>query len=197
MADAVDLIPALLVTSIEQLLPLASSPLRGAMPAMLVVVGIIAALDAGITHYRFNVDMRMTKEELKREYKEEEGDPHIKSKRKQKHRDMAQGNTQDVQRADALIVNPTHIAIAIRYRRGEDKAPKILVKGKGKRAELMRDLARGAGVPIVQDIPLARLLYKKVKVGKEIPAETYRAVAAVLAFVYRTTGKGAPARRNA
>ncbi len=93
-------------------------------------------------------------------------------------------------RADALVVNPTHIAIAIRYRRDEGRAPRVTAKGKGALAELMRDLARENAVPIVQDIPLARLLYRKVKVGREIPAQTYKAVAAVLAFVYRVTGRG-------
>ena len=101
----------------------------------------------------------------------------------------------EVPRADALIVNPTHIAIAIRYRRDEGRAPKVTAKGKGSLAEHMRALARENGVPIVQDIPLARLLYKKVKVGREIPAQTFKAVATILAFVYRVTGRSAGAAR--
>jgi flagellar biosynthesis protein FlhB len=91
-------------------------------------------------------------------------------------------------------VNPTHVAIALRYRKDEGRAPRVTAKGKGALAEYMRDLARENGIPIVQDIPLARLLYRKVKVGKEIPAATYKAVAAVLAFVYRMTGRRAGER---
>ena len=100
-------------------------------------------------------------------------------------------------RADALLVNPTHIAIALRYRKDEGRAPKVTAKGKGVLAEHMRDLAREHGIPIVEDIPLARLLYKKVKVGREIPAATYKAVATILAFVYRATGRGPAARAAA
>jgi flagellar biosynthesis protein FlhB len=88
-----------------------------------------------------------------------------------------------------VIVNPTHVAVAIRYRKGEGSAPRVIAKGKGQLAEIMRDLARSNGVPIVQDIALARVLYKRVKVGGSVPAETYRAVATILAFVYRVTGR--------
>ncbi len=136
----------------------------------------------------------MTKEELKDEYKQEEGDPQIKSQRRKRYREIVKHQASvEVPRADALVVNPTHVAVAIRYRRDEGRAPRVTAKGKGALAELMRDLARENAVPIVQDIPLARLLYRKVKVGREIPAQTYKAVAAVLAFVYRVTGRGGQA----
>ena len=92
-------------------------------------------------------------------------------------------------RADALVVNPTHIAVAIRYRKKSDRAPRVTAKGKGKQAEIMRELAVRHGVPIVKDVPLARLMHRKIKVGREVPAETFRAVAAVLATVYRLTGR--------
>jgi flagellar biosynthesis protein FlhB len=97
-------------------------------------------------------------------------------------------------KADALLVNPTHIAIALRYRKAEGRAPRVTAKGKGQLAELMRELARENGIPIVEDVPLARLLYRKVKVGREIPAQTYKAVATLLAFVYRVTRRESGAR---
>ena len=97
-------------------------------------------------------------------------------------------------RADALIVNPTHVAIAIRYRPGESAAPRVTAKGKGQLAEYMRDLARENGIPIVENIALARLLYRRVKIGRSVPAETYKAIAAILAYVYRITGRMAGAR---
>ena len=132
----------------------------------------------------------MTIDEVKREIKEDMGDPMIRGRRKQKAREIAQNRVGvEVPKADALIVNPTHIAIAIRYERGTDNAPRVTAKGKDNVADLMRKLARENSIPIVKDVPLARLLYKKVKVGKTVPAETYKAVAAVLAFVYRVTGR--------
>jgi len=132
----------------------------------------------------------MTRDEVKREGKEDNGDPMIKGKRRRRMREISKGRVAvEVPRADALLVNPTHIAIAIRYRKDEGAAPRVIAKGKGKLAEIMREIARENGIPIVEDIPLARLLYKRVKVGRSVPAETYKAVAAILAFVYRLTGK--------
>jgi len=158
----------------------------------LAVMVVIAGADFALTRHRFGVKMRMTKEETRRELKEDEGDPLIRSQRRRRQRELAKARvTIEVPRADALLVNPTHVAVAIRYRRDESRAPKVIAKGKGQLAEIMRDLARSNGVPIVEDIPLARLLYRKVKVGREIPAETYKAVATILAFVYRITGRAA------
>lgn len=136
----------------------------------------------------------MTRDEVKREMREDEGDPMLRGARKRKHRELVKRNAiAETKRADALIVNPTHIAIAIRYRKDEDGAPRVIAKGKGVLAEAMREAARSSGIPIVQDIPLARLLYRKVKTGGQVPRETFKAVAAVLAFVYRLTGKTAQA----
>jgi flagellar biosynthesis protein FlhB len=157
---------------------------------LLLVSLVIAGLDLALQRWRFTEKMKMTKEEARREIKEDEGDPAIKGKRKKRHRELSRGRAAlEVPRADALLVNPTHIAIALRYRRDEGRAPRVTAKGKGELAEYMRDLARQNAIPIVEDIPLARLLFRKVKVGHEVPASTYKAVAAVLAFVYRITGK--------
>jgi flagellar biosynthesis protein FlhB len=157
---------------------------------LLAVSLVIAGADLALQRWRFTSRMRMTKEEARREGKEDEGDPLIKGKRRKRHRELAKGRAAvEVPRADALVVNPTHVAVAIRYRRDEGRAPRVTAKGKGALAETMRDLARRNAVPIVQDVPLARLLYRKVKVGGEVPASTYRAVAAILAFVYRLGGR--------
>ena len=157
---------------------------------MLLVAAVIAGLDLAITHARFMKGMRVTKSEAKREAREQEGDPLIKGRRKKRHRELSRGRARvEIPRADALVVNPTHIAIALRYRRDEGRAPRVIAKGKGALAEYMRELARENTIPIVQDVPLARLLYRKVKIGGEVPASTYKAVAAVLAFVYRVTGR--------
>jgi flagellar biosynthesis protein FlhB len=157
------------------------------------LLSIFALADFALTKWRYAKKHRMTKEELKREMREDEGDPQIRGARKRKHRELAKRNAlAETKNADVLLVNPTHIAIAIRYRKDESGAPRVLAKGKGVLAEAMRAAARENSIPIVQDIPLARLLYKKVKVGGAVPADTYKAVAAVLAFVYRLTGR-APA----
>lgn len=160
-----------------------------ARPAFAALVGLAAA-EWALTRWRFHRDQKMTKQEVRDEYKEEEGDPQIKGRRKKRHRDLLRNQVKtEVPRADALVVNPTHVAVAIRYRRDEGKAPRVTAKGKGALAEYMRSLARENGVAIYQDVPLARFLYRKVKVGREIPAQTYKAVAAVLAFVYRLGGR--------
>ena len=157
---------------------------------MLLVAGVMAGADVAITHVRFGKQMLVTKQDAKREARDQEGDPAVKGRRRRKHRELSRGAARvEVSRADALLVNPTHIAIALRYRRDEGRAPRVIAKGKGALAEYMRDLARENAIPIVEDIPLARLLHRKVKVGREVPASTYKAVAAVLAFVYRITGR--------
>lgn len=172
---------------------LASPPvemLAGGLVRLAMVAAVIATLDVILQRYRYRQRLRMRKDELKREHKEEEGDPLVKGRRRRKHRDLLKGRVEvEVPRADALVVNPTHIAIAVRYRRKHDRAPRVIAKGKGKTAERMRELAVQHGVPIVQNIPLARFMVKKVRVGQEVPAEVYQAVAGVLAFVYRVTGR--------
>jgi flagellar biosynthesis protein FlhB len=151
---------------------------------------VLAGAEWALTRWRFHRDQKMTKQEVRDEYKEEEGDPQLKGRRKKRHRDLLRNQARtEVPRADALVVNPTHVAVAIRYRRDEGRAPRVTAKGKGAMAEYMRALARENGVAIYQDVPLARFLYRKVKVGREIPAQTYKAVAAVLAFVYRLGGR--------
>jgi flagellar biosynthesis protein FlhB len=156
----------------------------------LLVMGIFAGTDFALSYLRHRRKLRMTKDEIKRESKQEDGDPLLRHRRRRKHRELAKAHARVmVPKADALIVNPTHIAIAIRYQRGEDRAPRVIAKGKGFLAEGMRELAREHNIPIVEDIPLARLLWRKVRVGGEVPAQTYKAVAAILAFVYRVTGR--------
>jgi len=190
LRDELGSLPALLTAAPGDQLDRAFGLLARAARPVIVAIALVAAADFFVARFRFAKRMRMTREEARREYKEEEGDPLLRGRRKKKHREMIRNRAkQEVPRADALLVNPTHIAIALRYRKGEGRAPRVTAKGKGVLAEYMRELARENGVPIVEDVPLARLLYRKVKVGKEIPAQTYKAVAAILAFVYRVTGR--------
>ena len=158
---------------------------------------LLGGMDLAVNQLRFAKRMKMTREEAKRESREEEGDPLIRGKRRRRHRELIKNRAATaVPKADAVLVNPTHVAVAIRYR-AEGGAPRVIAKGKGRLAEVIRELARENGIPIVENIALARLLYRRVKVGREIPAETYKAVAAILAFVYRLTGRRAGAAASA
>lgn len=166
------------------------APLRALAVRGLAVLALFAGVELALTHLRFVQKLKMTRDEAKREVKEDEGDPLLRSRRKRRAKELARGRASaEVPRADAVVVNPTHVAVALRYRKDEGAAPRVVAKGKGQAAEHIRELARLHGVPIVEDIALARLLYRRVKVGGSIPQETFRAVAAVLAFVYRVTGR--------
>jgi flagellar biosynthetic protein FlhB len=154
--------------------------------AALGAVAFTAAGEAGLVWYQFHKRHRMTREEVKRQHKEDDGDPAIKGRRRAQMRELVKNRVRTaVPTATVVLVNPTHVAVALRYSRGKEPAPRVVAKGKGQRAQAIRDLAHQHGVPVMQDIPLARLLYQRVKVGREIPAETFKAVAAVLAVVMK------------
>lgn len=147
---------------------------------------IIGIADLIYTRWDYEENLKMTKSEVKDERKQAEGDPVIKSKQRQKMMAvMMRRMMQDVPKADVVITNPTHLAIAIRYNAKEAPAPIVLAKGAGRVAERIREIARENGVPIRENKPLARALYKVVEVGDTIPEEFYQAVAAILAQVYR------------
>ena len=137
-----------------------------------------------------NAKMRMTHQEMKKEYKDSEGDPHIKGRRKKRMRELARRRlATTVPTADVVLVNPTEYAVAIRYRAAQDGAPRVVAKGRGPVAERIREIARKAGVPIIAEPPLTRLIHKLVPEGKEIPGQLFSAVAEVLAYVYRLRGR--------
>ncbi|MCP5464970.1 MAG: type III secretion system export apparatus subunit SctU [Deltaproteobacteria bacterium] len=145
---------------------------------------VISLLDMGIQQWDFAKRQRMTKDEVKREYKQDEGDPQIKGERRRIHREMVFGDAkQNVKKADAVVSNPTHVAVAIQYDREEMAAPEVLLKGQKKFAEMMLEIAREEGVPIVRNVPLAWALLQ-VEEGAGIPEDLYEPVAEVLAYVY-------------
>jgi flagellar biosynthetic protein FlhB len=128
----------------------------------------------------------MTKQEVKEEYKQHEGDPMIRSRIRSIQMHMARRRMmKEVPKADVVITNPTHLAVALKYERGKMVAPVVLAKGAGHLAEKIREIARAGGIPIVEDKPLAQALYKTVEIGDVIPEEWYKAVAEILAYVYR------------
>ena len=152
----------------------------------LLAVGVIAAADYGYQFWRNQRDLMMTKQELKDEMKSTEGNPQVKARRRRALGRTKRRMLADVRNADVVVTNPTHIAVALRYDRKTMQAPRLIAKGIRKNAEQIRELARQHGVPIVENKPLARLMFKYGKVGREIPAQLYAAVAEVLAYVYRT-----------
>ena len=153
----------------------------------------VAAVDYMFQRYTYENDLKMTKQEVKDEYKQMEGDPKIKGKRRAIQQQMAnQRMMQEVPSADVVIRNPTHFAVAIRYDPDKNSAPEVIAKGKDMAALRIVDVAAEADVPSVENKPLARELYDKVDVGREIPAEFYQAVADVLWFVYNLKKKPIP-----
>lgn len=149
------------------------------------VIIVLGILDYGYQKWQTTQDLKMTKQEVKDEMKQTEGDPQIKGKIRQKQRQMAMNRMmQEVPKADVIITNPTHFAVALRYEKGM-VAPEIIAKGQDLVAQKIKDIARENRVPIVENRPLARALYAATEVGDVVPGELYQAVAEVLAYVYR------------
>jgi flagellar biosynthetic protein FlhB len=151
--------------------------------AAMIVFGI---LDYGLNWWRMEKRMKMSVQELKDENKEDNGDPKVKGKRRKMAMDLIKARSiKNVPKADVVLVNPTHYAVAISYNDKRMHAPTVIAKGADAMAEKIRSVARSHGVPIVSQPPLTRLLYAEVQVGHPIPAATYQAVAVILAHVYR------------
>ncbi|MCI8372769.1 MAG: flagellar biosynthesis protein FlhB [Lachnospiraceae bacterium] len=151
---------------------------------------ILALADYAYEKFKFNKDMKMTKQEVKDEYKQSEGDPQIKSKIRQRMREASQRRMmQNLPEADVVITNPTHLAVAIKYDSELQKAPLVLAKGEDFLAQKIKEIAKQEKIEIVENKPLARMLYYNVDIDEEIPPELYQAVAEVLAFVYNKKNK--------
>ncbi len=147
---------------------------------------MVAVADYVFQRWQHTRDLMMTKQEVKEEYKQHEGDPIIRSRIRSIQMHMARRRMmKEVPKADVIITNPTHLAVALKYERGKMTAPVVLAKGAGHIAEKIREIGRLNSIPIVEDKPLAQALYKTVEVGDVIPEEWYKAVAEILAYVYR------------
>jgi flagellar biosynthetic protein FlhB len=154
--------------------------------AFFVLFGVI---DLFRQKRRFAKQMKMSKQELRDEVKETEGNPQIKMRIRRLQRDVRRRRMmEDVKTATALIVNPTHYAVAIRYHHETMPAPVVVAKGKNYLAQRIRARALDHQIPLIENPPLAQALYKSVDVGQQIPAHLYRAVAEILAYIYKLTG---------
>lgn len=150
---------------------------------------IIALIDYFYQKHKFSEDMKMTKQEIKDEYKNAEGDPQIKGKIKARMREASQRRMmQALPEADVVITNPTHLAVALKYDKESSSAPVVIAKGADYLAEKIKEVAREHEIEIVENKPLARMLYYNVDIDQEIPPELYQAVAEILAYVYGLKG---------
>lgn len=158
--------------------------------SVLLGLGVIALIDFGWEKWSYRQKMMMTKQESKEEAKEKDGNPEVKNKIRQIQRQMAQKRMMnDVKKADVIVTNPTHISVALKYDGDQMVAPSVTAKGADHLALRIREIAKENDIPIVENIMLARTLYKTVKVGHGVPRTLYKAVAEVLAFVYKLRRK--------
>lgn len=159
---------------------------KGVFFSLCAVLLVFAGFDYWLQRWEFGKQVRLTKQEAKQEQKEHEGDPLLRARIRTIQRDMARKRMMNaVKKADVIVTNPTHIAIAISYEKEKMQAPKVVAKGADFVAQKIKQIATDAGVPLVENVPLARTLYKTVKVGGLVPRSLYQAVAEVLAYVYR------------
>ncbi len=151
---------------------------------------VLAVLDWAYQKWDFEKNLKMSKQEIKDEFKQTEGDPQVKSRIRSIQREQARKRMMsEVPEADVVLTNPTHLAVALAYKVGEMDAPTVVAKGANKVAERIKAIAREHDVPVIEDKPLAQALYKAVEVGQTIPADLYEAVATILAHVYRLKNK--------
>jgi flagellar biosynthetic protein FlhB len=180
-----------------QLMGLSSEPLSQAIGhsasltgySLIVLVcglAVIAAFDVPYQLWQHAKDLRMTREEVREEYKESEGSPETRGRIREAQRALARGRMlQDVPKADVVVTNPTHFAVALRYDESKNRAPVVVAKGTELLALKIREIATENGVPVLEAPPLARALYKSVEIGREVPAALYVTVAQVLTYVYQ------------
>ena len=172
--------------AVPEALGTAAADLKSGLIAIALVVILAAAVDAPLQIFRYRRKLMMTPEEAKQEYKEQEGNPQIKGKIKERQRAISRARMlAAVPTADVVVTNPTHYAVALKYEDGLMAAPRVVAKGADLLAARIREIAQEAGVPMLESPPLARALYRHVELDAEIPAPLYSAVAQVLAWVYQ------------
>jgi flagellar biosynthetic protein FlhB len=189
----------------EEILTLSVEPIESAMPhfgwitlytfiAAAAAFALIAAVDVPFQLWTYHRDLRMTKEEVRQEHKETEGDPQIKARIRSLQREQARRRMmQAVPRADVVVTNPMHFAVALKYEENGMAAPQVVAKGSQLVAERIKEIARENRVPVVEAPPLARALHRHVEVGDTIPGTLFSAVAQVLAYVYQLNHQMNPA----
>ena len=161
---------------------------------VLMILAVIAFMDLVFQRMQHQKQLRMTKQEVKDEFKQAEGDPHIKGRLRQIRMDRArQRMMQAVPEADVVVTNPTHFAIALSYKPEDMEAPIVVAKGQDEIARKIREVAEENDITIVENKPLAQALFKTVEIGQDVPTEHYKAVAEIISYVWRIKGRVMPA----
>jgi flagellar biosynthetic protein FlhB len=187
--------PQMATLDVAAILPFIADLLRRLVFALMALLLVITGADWFVQKQRFTARMRMSKEELKEESKNNEGDPHIKARQRQIRMERSRRRMmQAVPNATLVVMNPTHYAVALKYVPGEDDAPLCVAKGMDAVALKIRDVAKEAGVPVIEDAPLARALYASVEIDDIIPTAHFEAVAKVIGFIMRQSRRRATAR---
>lgn len=190
LKDNIRIVPELLNMNIEGTTVFIGNTIINIGIRAAVVLLILSFFDYAYQLWDYEKSIRMTKQEVKDEYKMIEGNPQIKSKIREKQRQMAlRRMMSEVPKADVIITNPTHFAIAVKYDAAVSDAPLVIAKGKDLIAQKIKDTAKENKVPVVENKPLAQALYKSVEIGEKIPADLFKAVAEVLAYVYSLRDK--------
>jgi flagellar biosynthesis protein FlhB len=182
----IEILPSLMAMSVGQIVAFIGVASLKIIFYVALGMLVMAILDFIYQKWQYTKDLMMSKQEVKDEWKQTEGDPRIKGKIRQAQKEMAMRRMmQAVPEADVIITNPTHLAIALRYKADEMIAPQVVAKGAALVAERIKEVGRNHDVPIVENKPLAQVLYKTCEIGNIIPDTLYRAVAEILAYVYR------------
>jgi len=188
LRNLMNILPLTAMMDIRDMLSLAGKLLFRAILIIFLTFFVFAVIDYFYQRWRHAESLKMTKEEIKQEYKETEGDPMVKSRVKSIQREMARRRMmQEVPKASVVITNPTHIAVALKYKKDDMAAPVLVAKGAGFVAEKIKEIAKKHRIPIVEDKPLARTIFK-LQLDSFIPPELYRAVAKILAYIYNLRG---------
>jgi len=181
----------------DNLFALIAQPLETALPSFGLILiyafigfvaglAVIALIDVPFQLWRYYEGLKMTKEEVRQEYKEMEGDPHLKARIRSQQREIARNRMMsEVPKADVVVTNPTHFAVALKYDREKMGAPQVVAKGMNLVAQRIRDVAGEHKVPVIELPPLARALYRHVEIGESVPSALYTAVAEVMAYIYQ------------
>ena len=189
-SDELPLFPRMMDMSVEQAMASTGNIILQIVQNAVVIFVFLAVVDYGYQWWEYEKNLRMSKQDIKDEYKETEGDPQIKGKIKERQQQMArQRMMQNVPSADVVIRNPTHYAIAIQYEAGKNSAPVVIAKGADFLARKIVEIAEEHQIAIVENKPLARGLYAAVDLDQEIPEEFFKPVAEVLAYVYNLKEK--------
>ena len=183
--DRINEFKKLIDTDVIKIVAYISETAMSLIVTIFVMLVFVAAADYVFQWWSFEKKLKMSKQEVKDEYKNTEGNPEVKGRQRQRMREASRRRMmQDVPKADVVITNPTHLAVAIKYEPEVHKAPVVLAKGEDYLAQKIREAARENHIEIVENKPLARMLYANVEIGNEIPPELYQAVAEILAMVY-------------